>query len=95
MSRVTSKLQVTIPKRIADHYAIRPGDSIDWLEAGDAIRVVPEARLDEVTDVARRLELFDAATVRQQARQAERGAKSDARGRGWDRNDLYTRGSAR
>jgi AbrB family looped-hinge helix DNA binding protein len=41
MSRVTSKLQVTVPKAIAERYGIRPGDEIDWVPAGDAIRVVP------------------------------------------------------
>lgn len=94
MARVTSKLQVTIPRRIADLYGISPGDSIDWLEAGDAIRVVADRR-EAVTDAARRLELFEAATARQQTRQAEWSARSDAGGRGWSRDDLYERGSAR
>ena len=30
MAKVTSKFQVTVPKTIADHYSIRPGDEIEW-----------------------------------------------------------------
>jgi AbrB family looped-hinge helix DNA binding protein len=41
MAKVTSKRQVTVPKAIAEQYGIRPGDEIEWLPAGDAIRVVP------------------------------------------------------
>ena len=40
MAKVTSKLQLTLPKAIADQYKIRPGDDLDWLPAGEAIRVV-------------------------------------------------------
>ena len=42
MSRVTSKLQVTVPKLIAQRYGIRPGDDIRFEESGEVIRVVPE-----------------------------------------------------
>ena len=41
MAKVTSKLQLTVPKAIADRYGIRPGDELDWVPAGDAIRVIP------------------------------------------------------
>ena len=41
MAKVTSKLQVTIPKRIAERYAIAPGDDIEFVAAGDGIRIVP------------------------------------------------------
>ena len=34
MSKVTSKLQVTLPKTIADRYGIQPGDEIEWSAAG-------------------------------------------------------------
>ncbi|MFN9367376.1 MAG: AbrB/MazE/SpoVT family DNA-binding domain-containing protein [Planctomycetia bacterium] len=34
MAKVTSKLQVTIPKAIADAYGIRPGASLDWVPPG-------------------------------------------------------------
>ena len=41
MSRITSKLQVTVPKAIAERYGIRPGDEIRFEESGEVIRVVP------------------------------------------------------
>jgi AbrB family looped-hinge helix DNA binding protein len=35
--QVTKKLQVTIPKKLADKTGIRPGDSVVFEEAGGAI----------------------------------------------------------
>ncbi|HEY4764571.1 MAG TPA: AbrB/MazE/SpoVT family DNA-binding domain-containing protein [Candidatus Sulfotelmatobacter sp.] len=35
VAKVTSKLQLTVPKAIADHYGIRPGDELDWIPAGE------------------------------------------------------------
>jgi AbrB family looped-hinge helix DNA binding protein len=92
MARVTSKLQVTIPKAIADRYGIKPGAEIDWLPAGEAIRVVPNSESGHSPDRARRLELFDLATGRQQRRQTEKKARPKRKERGWQRQDLYTRG---
>jgi bifunctional DNA-binding transcriptional regulator/antitoxin component of YhaV-PrlF toxin-antitoxin module len=93
MAKVTSKLQVTLPKALAERYAIAPGDEISWEAAGDAIRVVP-ARRSRV-DPGARLKLFDQATARQ--RERERGARAVARPakRGWTREDLYDRGRPR
>lgn len=93
MTRVTSKLQVTIPKAIAQRYGIEPGGEIEWLPAGEAIRVVPQADRQLSPDRARRLELFDRATDRQQAREvAPRESIPDDRG--WRREELYDRGRA-
>jgi len=91
---VTSKLQVTIPKRIADQFAIKPGMDLDWIPAGDGIRVVPAGRKDPGADLTFRLKLFDEATARQRARQAGRAKRRRARHRGWTREDLYRRGRA-
>ena len=41
MAKVTSKLQVTIPKHIAEEYGIAPGDEVEFVPAGDSIRVIP------------------------------------------------------
>ena len=91
MAKVTSKLQVTVPKALADRYGIRPGDEIEWVPAGDSIRVIPVGRTRAVDSRQARLELFDRATERQRARQQgaveEVGSK-----RGWTREDLYDRG---
>jgi AbrB family looped-hinge helix DNA binding protein len=101
MAKVTSKLQVTIPKAVAERYGIEPGDDIEFVPAGDAIRVVPAGVIEPV-DAERRLELFDAATRRQRARERalarrpaaskQRGGKVAERARGWTREDLYERG---
>ncbi|MEX2210969.1 MAG: AbrB/MazE/SpoVT family DNA-binding domain-containing protein [Gaiellaceae bacterium] len=95
MSRVTSKLQVTIPKAIARRYGIEPGQEIEWLPAGDAIRVVPEAQAERKSDRQRRLALFDQATERQRQREATRTIKRFSADRGWRREDLYDRDSTR
>lgn len=95
MAKVTSKLQVTVPKAIAAQYGIRPGDDIEWVPAGEAIRVLPAGRRASALDVAAKVRLFDAATERQRRRQADRRPSPAAPGRGWTRGDLYARGRAR
>lgn len=100
MSKVTSKLQLTVPKAIAERYGIRPGDTVEWVPAGDAIRVVPprHAVQPRLRSVEERLRLFDQMTERQRRREAALPAVEPGRGdadRGWKREDLYTRGSPR
>ena len=93
MSKVTSKLQVTVPKVLAQRYGIRPGDEISFEAAGEVIRVVPagtDARTEGL-DVAERLRVFDAASARQRMREARRPARR-ASSRGWTREELYERG---
>jgi AbrB family looped-hinge helix DNA binding protein len=92
MSRVTSKLQVTIPKAIARRYGIEPGTEIDFLPAGEAIRVVPRAGESRRSDPARRLELFDAATLREDVRRDGRLERDQTTDPGWTREELYGRG---
>jgi len=94
MAKITSKYQVTIPRKIADKYNIRPGDKIDWLEAGEAIRVVPSSKEAIADDREMRLRLFDQATERIRKRAAGRKMK-EPRDRGWKREDLYLRGRSR
>jgi len=94
VAKVTSKLQVTVPKALAERYAIRPGDEIAWEAAGDVIRVVP-GRRRPAPGAAARLRLFDKASERQRRRnESFRTAGADA-GRGWTRGELYDRGRAR
>jgi AbrB family looped-hinge helix DNA binding protein len=93
MSKVTAKLQVTVPKAIADQYRIKPGDEIVWLAAGESIRVVPARAAARHASSAARLQLFDAATRRQTARNREVAAATGTRG--WAREDLYDRGRSR
>jgi len=95
VAKVTSKLQVTVPKSVADHYGIRPGDEIEWVGAGETIRVVPPRRSTKPMTRAERLRRFDQATGRQRKRNAGVRATKAGHARGWTREDLYRRGRHR
>ncbi|MFW6206998.1 MAG: AbrB/MazE/SpoVT family DNA-binding domain-containing protein [Gemmatimonadota bacterium] len=96
MSKVTSKRQVTIPKEIADRYGIEAGDEIDWMPAGDTIRLIShKPATHPFLSVEERLELFDRATERQLRRQEGRIPVEPPKDRGWRREDLYDRGRPR
>ena len=90
---MTSKLQVTVPKAIADEYRIKPGDEILWVASGESVRVIL-ARAKVQPDLAERLKLFDQATRRQTARDAEAKRRPGGE-RGWKREELYNRGRSR
>jgi len=98
MAKVTSKLQVTIPKHIADQYGIAPGDDVEFVPAGDSIRLVPPGRRSSEPrlGLVERLRRFDASVARQ--REREKRMKIPAKppsARDWTREDLYTRGKPR
>lgn len=97
MSKVTSKLQVTIPKAIADQYGIEPGDEVEFQASGDVIRVIPPRRRSRGRlGVAERLRLFDEATERQRRREATMKLPAKpTEERDWKREDLYERGKSR
>jgi bifunctional DNA-binding transcriptional regulator/antitoxin component of YhaV-PrlF toxin-antitoxin module len=86
---------VTVPKAIAEQYGIRPGDEIEWVPAGETIRVVPPGRVVYRDDVEMKLKLFDAATERQRLRQSGRARARVTRERGWKREELYDRARPR
>jgi AbrB family looped-hinge helix DNA binding protein len=94
MSKITSKLQVTLPKALADRLRLRPGDEIDWQEAGDALRILPHRSQPTRFSSEMQLRLFDEATQRQRRRQARRRPGKETRRRGWTREELYWRGRA-
>lgn len=93
MAKVTTKLQVTVPKGLAQQYGIHPGDQIEFQAAGDLIRIIPPARRRPALDVARRLQLFDQATERLRQRQQSTG--TPPKDRGWTREEIYQRGGPR
>src|SRR6185436_10484450 len=98
MSKVTSKLQITLPKAIADEYRIKPGDDVLWVASGDAIRLIPGRQAKPHAEtIAAKLRVFDEAMarVREGSRGKERRAKDPAKERGWAREDLYDRGRSR
>jgi len=93
MSKVTTKLQVTLPKVLAQKLGIRPGDQIEWEIAGEVLRITKDKQRRSAGDANLRLELFDQASLRQKRRQSGRPTKTPG-GRGWTREELYTRGRA-
>jgi bifunctional DNA-binding transcriptional regulator/antitoxin component of YhaV-PrlF toxin-antitoxin module len=104
MAKVTSKLQLTLPKAIAEQYRIRPGDDLDWQPAGEVIRVVVKrsrstSRRADAASLQQRLGLFEQATARQEKRNAAFRKKhalgAQPSDRGWTREDLYDRGLPR
>lgn len=96
MARITSKLQITIPKRLAEQVGLGPGDEVEFLAAGDGIRMVPasKARAGSLS-TAERLRIFRAASERQRARDKAWTGDRRAKSRGWTRDYLHTRAKPR
>lgn len=90
MSKVTSKFQVSIPRALAQKIGIRVGDELAWEDAAGSLRARVAAAPRPRLSVAERLRLFDAATSRQAARDRVRRWPR-GKGRGWTRENLYTR----
>ncbi len=68
---------------------------MQWLQAGEAIRVVPQGAQRAGADKAKRLRLFDQATARQRDRESARPLEPQGEGeRGWTREELYERHGA-
>jgi AbrB family looped-hinge helix DNA binding protein len=99
MPKVTSKLQLTVPKAIADQYGIRPGDELEWIPAGETIRVElvrRKAKTGHELTTEEKLALFDANTKWLDELQAHQLREARAKGtsltrenRGWTREELY------
>ena len=99
MAKVTSKLQLTVPKAIADQYGIKPGDELEWVPAGESIRVElvrRKAKNGQQLTVEERLALFDDNTKWLDEIQAEelkeaktKGTRITPENRGWTREELY------
>jgi len=94
VAKVTTKLQVTVPKALAEQFGLRPGSEITWEGSHDAIRIVPGTGPERHLAVTARLESFDEATERRRLRQSGLAA-AEGTSRGWTREDLYDRGRAR
>lgn len=86
---------MTIPKAIAERYGIAPGDELEWTPVEGSVRLTPAKTLKRALNSEARIKLFDAATQRQRAREAQGPRSSSTAGRGWTREELYDRGSAR
>jgi len=100
MAKVTSKLQLTIPKAVAKQYSIQPGDEMELAPSGSFIRMVPSSHRREGLAIRERVKLFQQLLERHRKRRqkplkARRGKSHPEADRGWKREDLYTRGSSR
>jgi AbrB family looped-hinge helix DNA binding protein len=102
MPKVTSKLQLTVPKKIADQYGIRPGDELEWVPAGDGIRVqlARKTNIRKRFSPEQRLTAYDEATKRRAERErvllgGKPRPEPPKSGRGWTREELYDRGFPR
>ena len=95
MAKVTSKLQVTIPKSIAEKYGIKPGDEIAFEAAGPQIRVGPPHSKPGRLSRAERLRLFDEEEERIRERWKSLEITPTDEGRGWKRDELYRRDDGR
>lgn len=94
MSKVTSKLQLTLPKRLAEQFGIAPGDDVEFVAAADSIRLVlPGRTARRSLSREERLRLFDEDTAAQRERERQLNVPSAApTDRGWSREELYRRG---
>ena len=97
MAKVTSKLQVTIPKAIAKRYGISPGDEIEFRAGGPFVRIIPPRRAPRHRlSREERLRLFDESIARQREREKHMKIVSETSAvRDWKREDLYDRGEPR
>ena len=88
MSKVTTKLQVTIPKVIAEQLRIRPGDEVRWEVLARGALMVAETAVRPRLSPSERAALFREMVRRQMERQRGRKWKR-TKDRGWTRADLY------
>ena len=95
MAKVTSKLQVTVPKALAAQLNLRPGDEVDWTINGNSLQVTPVKNRRQPLDLETRLRLFREATERQRRRQQDVRVTPTDGDRGWTREELYDRGGPR
>jgi AbrB family looped-hinge helix DNA binding protein len=90
MARVTGKLQITLPKRLAETYGIRVGDEVEIVASGEAISILPPNAMTRRLPLEERLRQFDLATQRQRERNSLH-APTHSTDRGWRRDELYDR----
>ena len=88
VSKVTSKLQVTIPKAIADRFGIEAGGRIVWEVVGRGLRVTVPGR-ERRLGAEERGRLMSESWARQRARDAIGPAFAPVEERDWTREDLY------
>lgn len=93
MSKVTGKLQITIPKALAERHHISPGCSVHFDSMGRDLLLRLEDSQHKTMDRHARLASFDESTRR--LRNLARPSSGKHPDRGWTRDDLYERGLPR
>lgn len=93
MAKVTSKLQLTLPKKLAEQYGIKPGDEVEFKAGGNIIHLIPTGRVvHDVLSPEERVRLFDDTNRRVRAAQRHLELPSEPpQDRGWTREELYDR----
>ena len=94
MAKVTGKYQLTLPKALAEAAGIRVGDELDVKQYGERLELRASVTSSEALSSAERLAHFDRTTARHRRRNAQMTVARTA-GRGWTREELYTRARAR
>jgi AbrB family looped-hinge helix DNA binding protein len=94
MTKVTGKLQITLPKHLADAFGIQVGDEVELVAAGELIAIRPARAAKPRLSPEERLRYFDEATQRERERKSPH-VPSDTDDRGWTRDELYDRGRPR
>jgi bifunctional DNA-binding transcriptional regulator/antitoxin component of YhaV-PrlF toxin-antitoxin module len=92
--QVIGKVQITLPKHLAESYGIRVGGEVELVAAGDVIALVPAGAAKSLLTVEVRLQLFD-ETSRRIRERVPLPARSDPEDGGWTREELYDRGRTR
>ncbi len=73
-SKVTSKLQVTVPKALAERYGIHPGSVVEWQAEQGFLRFLPPGRRRAPQlEIGERLRLLRESRARQREREAAAG----------------------
>ena len=76
LSTVTTKGQVTIPKRIRDRLDIKPNDRVDFFVEGERAILVPVRPLSELRGA---VSAQPGSTIRSERRKAKRGVAKRVR----------------
>ena len=94
MSKVSSKYQITLPRKLARSHRIEPGEEVYFEDAGSAIYLRRGSGDSRKTGnvPGENLNRFDAASERQAARERAWPAGPErSSNRGWTREELYQR----
>lgn len=91
MTKVTEDLKIEIPADLAKAYKIQPGDEMEWVPAGEGLKLTKTA--GEPADAERAEGVKELIEWAKEISSPDKGPTGP--GRGWTREDLYDRGDPR